>query len=142
MEDFMHTYTQALARTRKRIEETKPALIAKLRSMGVESVEMTYDGENDSGQIEPPIAYDSNKQTVDLNRPWCPPLDVDTSRQDDCILASSLTDFAWDLLAVHHDGFEINDGGYGTIVVHVEDSLVTIDHNARFTDFVNTVVAY
>ena len=37
-----------------------------------------------------------------------------------------------------HDGFEINDGGYGTIRIDVAKRTVILDHDDRVIETVNT----
>ena len=54
-------------------------------------------------------------------------------------LSEALEDFAWMLLFEYHCGFENNDGGYGLIVIDTRETAITIDHNDRVTDVVNTL---
>ena len=37
------------------------------------------------------------------------------------LLQEALDDFAWAVLDAYHDGFENNDGGFGTIVIDVAE---------------------
>ena len=49
-----------------------------------------------------------------------------------------MDDFAWTILAEYHCGFENNDGGFGTITVNAAEATVTLDHNDRVVESVNT----
>jgi len=44
-------------------------------------------------------------------------LDLDGQARDYSSLPQALEEFAWALLRVYHDGFENNEGGYGTIEI-------------------------
>lgn len=52
-------------------------------------------------------------------------------------LRAGLGELAYDWLSETHGGWEINEGSYGDLVVHVEEMMVTLEHNERIME-VNT----
>lgn len=38
-------------------------------------------------------------------------------------------DFAWTAVRHFHDGFENNEGGFGTLTIHVHTGRVKLEHN-------------
>lgn len=95
----------------------KNALLNELSRHGIVSAVIEYDGEGDSGQIEGLAAFGASDQLIALARP----------------LHDQIEEFAWEVLAAHHDGFENNDGGYGDIAIDVTKRTVVRNHNARFS---------
>lgn len=43
--------------------------------------------------------------------------------------------FCWDTLAVHHSGFEIDDGGFGRFTIDVATGAIELEHNDRYVDY-------
>src|SRR5436190_24105294 len=86
------------------------------------------------------LAFRANGESVSLETP---PLALTVKGGETTMrypsLGDALDDYAWELLAVTHARFENYDGGYGTITIDVAKTTVTLDHNQRFTDSVNTV---
>jgi len=82
--------------TLERVRQQLPLLAARLKSIGVASVEVQYDGRSDSGQIEDIICRDANGDRVKLTGK--------TPVTDD-----QLSDIFYDLIEVRHAGWENND---------------------------------
>jgi hypothetical protein len=116
----------------------KSAMLGALRTQGIATVEIDYDGEGDSGQMGDIYAYDAERQSLPINKPVNIAFAPDEEPRHYDSLSEALDDFAWRLLQDRHGGFENNDGGYGTIVIDVPNCSVVIDHNDRFTDAFNT----
>jgi Family of unknown function (DUF6878) len=110
----------------------KKPILAALKRFNIAKAVTVYDGEGDSGQIESITATTVDGKDASL--------DVLFGSQDpqSPTLRDVLDDFAWACLEAYHDGFEINDGGYGDITIDVASGKVLIDHNDRFTDVTNT----
>lgn len=107
----------------------KAELLAALRAAGITSVSVEYNGEGDSGQVDDILAHRGDtkiKAAATI---------LSTGRS----LSDEIDDFAWELLDVYHGGFENNDGGQGQITIDVAAGTVTLDHNDRVTEFLNTV---
>jgi hypothetical protein len=120
--------------TNSSFTSAKSALLKALAARRIATVEITYDGEGDSGQIQDIVAVDIGNARVPLDR------QVTTALSDgkEPTLSEAIDDFAWTVLQEYHGGFENNDGGYGTIAIDVAKGIVTLDHNDRYTDVVNS----
>jgi hypothetical protein len=103
----------------------KAAILKALKSAKIGFVVIHYDGEGDSGQVHDILAY---------HRP-----DLLIPRKITNELREVLDAFAWAILDLYHDGFEISDGGCGEIKIDVAKRSVILDHNDRVTEFVNTM---
>jgi hypothetical protein len=133
-------YAQEQAKRAKRLPLMKAELIKALATIKASRAVIQYDGCGDNGQIESVEAFRANGKAVSLNTP---PFELTVEGSETTgrysSLRDALDDYAWELLAVTHDGFENDDGGYGSITIDVAKAAVTLDHNDRFTDSVNTV---
>lgn len=80
----------------------------------------TYSGSGDSGEIESCDGYtaagEQDNESVDL--------------------AGPARDLIWDLIEEHHSGFEINEGGFGSITLAYTPSIDTISLDFDKTDYV------
>jgi len=120
------------------IAYAKRALLKALRTRGITSVSIEYDGEGDSGQIDGILAWDAKDKPVDINQPVRLALYPGKPASDYGSLREALDDFAWLLLGHFHDGFVDNEGGFGTIRIDVAERSVILDHDARVIETVNT----
>ncbi len=77
---------------------------------------MTYDGCGDDGQIEDIIYFDAEGQAID---------------REDKELDDAVEDYTFSLLP---DGWEINDGSFGTLRIDARTQKAHIEHNGRFVD--------
>lgn len=135
---YIEIYQQNLARNRDHLQAAKPVLIAALTSIGVTHVEVEYDGEGDSGQINSIFGVNDRGETVDLRKPHPVSIEQGDRQHHYDSLEEFIEDFAWDLLGQYHDGFENNDGGFGRVTIEVADARITLDHNDRVVESVNT----
>jgi hypothetical protein len=135
LDDYQHQRQQQEAR----LPTYKGAVLKLLRRAGAAEAIIEYDGEGDDGQIVAVTLHDARgKELPDK------PLPVPAKRtfaelhlsQDS--LEGALEAFAWELLSIHHEGFENNEGAYGTITVDVKQQIVAIEHNARVIELVTT----
>jgi hypothetical protein len=138
MNNYLQSYAEMMAQSQRRLEAAKPTLIAALKNLGVTEVDVEYDGEGDNGQVTDAHAYGKDFQKIDLAKPH--PISIGEGEAvehyeslEDCIEA-----FAWDVIGQHHDGFENNDGGYGTLTINVEAATITLQHSTRFVDSTTT----
>lgn len=101
------------AKTRLRDE-----IIPRLRQHGVANIEAVYSGYGDSGTIDGVQYRDSAGQRVD--RETIP-----------AAVHESLDNCLYEFLP---SGFEINDGGQGTLTVDTQTSRVTIQHQENYIE--------
>jgi hypothetical protein len=123
-------------RTKEKVERLhadKTHIVAALKALGVVLVEVEYDGEGDSGQIDTITAYKADETRVDVAGVSPFVLGDGPAAERFNTLHECLDTFAWDVLWHHHEGFENNDGGFGKIVIDVDDGTVRIEHNWRIS---------
>lgn len=90
-----------------------------LRTKGVERVEAGYDGYGDSGNV---------------NHVAVSPTDVEVKE-----LATRLADFIWATAYSLNPGFEINDGGEGTLTWDIGKDRIDVNHVAFIYDSFESV---
>ncbi|WP_339758604.1 DUF6878 family protein [uncultured Sulfitobacter sp.] len=115
----------------------KSALFSVLSAAGIASVDVTFDGYGDSGQIE---SIDAKADETDVPLPeatvslsiigW---RDTDPTERTMSI-RDAIEQFAYDCLAQTHGGWENNEGAFGTFAFDVTDQSITLDYNQRFED--------
>ena len=115
----------------------KAALFNALSAAGITSVDVTFDGYGDSGQIE---SIDAKSDGADTPLPnatvtltiigW---RDTDPAERT-LSVRDAIEHFAYDCLAQTHGGWENNEGAFGTFVFEVADQSITLDYNQRFED--------
>ena len=114
--------------------ENKAALFDALAEAAITSVEVTFDGYGDSGQIEDIIAKAGDKDvalpavTLELARAeWDNP---DIVRQVHS-LKDAIEQLAYDFLRETHDGWENSEGAFGDFHFDVAQRSITLDYNER-----------
>jgi hypothetical protein len=117
----------------------KNLIFAALAEAGIHSVTVGFDGSGDSGQIEDVEAWNHARDRIPL--PSDRKVQI-TSHNPHQLLAeisleAAIEELAWNYLEETHEGWENNDGAYGTFYFYVPDRTITLEHNERFTD-VNT----
>ena len=124
----------------------KAALFAALAAAGIHTVVVEFDGCGDSGQIEGIGAFNAANEATDLPNAS---VEMKAARYGEPALSTtthSVTDaietIAYDLLARTHNGWENNDGAYGTFTFSVAGHSISLDHHERFTDTTNTSHAF
>ena len=118
LEDY---YRQALERVRREL----PDLANRLKSIGVVTVYVSYDGCGDSGQIEEIVCRDVQGHHVRLTGK--------TPATDD-----QLADLFYDLIDARHPDWGDDDGACGELVWDLEADTLKHTHNVRFTDYSTT----
>ncbi len=115
---YLAQYEQsAKARTETALAALKEELIPRLKKWGVAKVQAEYSGYGDSGCINHIAYLDAQNQ----------PLNMDLVRAaSDPQIESVLYEFL-------PDGFEINDGGQGTLTIDTQTAKVTIQHQENYT---------
>ena len=98
------------------------------------TVNVTFDGEGDSGQIENITADDCAEVPqipLELQQPSWGTGKLDSIQTT---LRESIETLCYDFLSQEQGGWENNDGAYGEFTFHVAERRVELDFNARFTD--------
>lgn len=114
--------------------ENKAALFDALAQAGITSVEVTFDGYGDSGQIEDITAKAADKDValpaVSLeiaHAEWGSPDIVRVTHS----MKDAIEQIAYDFLRETHEGWENNEGAYGDFHFDVNDRTITLDYNER-----------
>jgi Family of unknown function (DUF6878) len=115
----------------------KAIVFAALAEAGIRCVTVEYDGSGDSGQIENVEAWNAGNERIPFPSPFIVRLiSEDPDRlPSPTSLEGSVENLAWDYLEERHDGWENNDGGFGTFVFDVPSRTITLEHNERYTEY-------
>ena len=100
-------------KAREKLNAERAGLLKALREKGVEEIEACYDGYADSGNVQ---GIEVTPDSVKLGD-----------------LEARLADFVWGIAYNLHPGFEINDGGEGTLTWDVESDRINVDHADFYT---------
>jgi hypothetical protein len=118
----------------------KGAVFDALTEAGITTVNVGFDGEGDSGQIEAIWADDSAEVPnipIELLRTAWGSGKLDSVQTT---LHEAIATLCFDFLSQSQDGWENNDGAYGEFTFNVAERRVELDFNARFTD--STLFSY
>jgi len=106
------------AERRRKMEENirneRAELLALLRNAKITGIEANYDGYADSGNVSELSATPESVEVGELD--------------------SRLRDFTWDIASMLHPGFEIDDGGEGTLTWDVTEDRIDLDHADFFSE--------
>ena len=103
----------------ERAKQLRAKLVPKLRRKGVQSVRFEYDGCGDEGNLR----------------------DIIFEPQANAPKNISEVEYAlWSVLAQHFPGFEIDEGGYGTITWNIATDRIKIEHEQNVTSTDSSVV--
>jgi hypothetical protein len=105
-------------RQRDNSRKLREEILPQLAALGIANIEVAYSGYGDSGAID-----------------GCQYRDSDGSRVDRALIPTSLVESlescVYEFLPA---GFEINDGGQGTLTIDVPKGTVTIAHQENYTE--------
>ena len=114
--------------------ENKAALFDALAQAGITSVEVTFDGYGDSGQIEDITAKAGDKDVA------LPAVSLEIAHAEwgsaDIVrvthsMKDAIEQIAYDFLRETHEGWENNEGAYGDFHFDVNDRTITLNYNER-----------
>jgi hypothetical protein len=122
---------------------TLKSVCKALQEQGITSVEMAYSGGGDSGDYEHPVfmregedvSPDGSVERFRLHRKWDfeKALWINTGIEKS---TATLEDAAFDLMVdavrIRHSGWEINEGGEGTVTLDVPLGVVTVNHGSHY----------
>jgi hypothetical protein len=137
--DVATTYKQHEQLLGKANALNKAAVFDALAAAGLSSVNVTFDGEGDSGQIESIDAYKEESSdphplpetAIEVQQAsWnSEKLDSRTSS-----LREAIERLCYDYLEISQGGWENNDGAFGEFQFDVKARTIELEFNARFTD--------
>jgi hypothetical protein len=115
----------------------KPPVFDALAAAGLTRVEVPFDGESDSGQIDGVYAY-ADDARAELPESSLTLHQALQNKADLRITTVSLHDaietLCYDYLSETHGGWENDDGAYGTFEFDVKERSIRLDFNERFSD--------
>lgn len=113
--DFYAQMLEARKRAAEQRVETRAALLVELRALGVTSIEMQYEGYDDSGNVEEVlVSPDTITLTEEMRR--------------------RVEDFGWDFAYALSPGFENNEGGYGELTWALATDKIDVSHSNRYIE--------
>jgi hypothetical protein len=112
----------------------KAAVFDALAMAGINTVNVTFDGEGDSGQIQD-ITADGSAEIpeiqVELQQTDWGAGKIDSSQST---LREAIERLCYDYLSQEHDGWENNDGAFGEFIFSVAAKTIELEFNGRFSD--------
>ena len=98
--------------------QLRSVIIPQLREFHIDHIEAAYSGYGDSGAIDGFQYRDSAGQRVDRTTVPSP-------------VVEQLENCLYELLPA---GFEINDGGQGTVLIDTQTGKITLQHQENYTE--------
>jgi hypothetical protein len=137
----MQSILESIEQHRKTLSETtkanKAVIFEALSAAEIDLVNVTFDGEGDSGQIENIIARKGevqipiSDQTVTVQSASWDGKEVTVREQS---IGEAIEQLCYDFLEQEHGGWENNDGAFGEFTLDVEGKTVELEFNGRYTD--------
>lgn len=134
-DNFLSRYKLHAQTLAEATAKNKGTVFGALSAANITRVEVTFNGEGDSSQIEEIIAFLKDKQ-CGLPAESVPFADVswDETRTSDKPLRDAIESLCYDYLSQEHDGWENDDGAFGEFTFDVTERTIDLDFNARYTD--------
>jgi hypothetical protein len=119
----------------------KAALFDALASVGITTVVVQFDGCGDSGQVE------SIEAKIGENDVELPDAKIEIARshwgnpeieRSAFSIRDAVEQLAYEFLEETHYGWENNDGAYGEFTFDVASRVITLDHNDRIIESINS----
>ena len=128
---------------------------AALAALGIDCVEIAYDGCSDSGCIESVTAYDAAGQVMQTMPVGNIPIRVRDTTWNEKARAyqtrfaerqvpvrKAIEHWCYELLEEHFSGWEIDAGASGTIAIDVNKRRGQLEHEARITETLSDSVTF
>jgi hypothetical protein len=112
----------------------KATVFDALAAAGIATVNVTFDGEGDSGQIDNITADDSPnipQVQIELQKTGWGTGKLDSTQST---LHDAIETLCYDYLSQEQGGWENNDGAYGEFIFDVAQRSIELEFNARFSD--------
>jgi hypothetical protein len=137
MTDFAEITAQwaaKCARQAKANARNQAVIMDALAALGVTQLEVTFDGCGDSGQIEEiAVAGATDTLTGEVtvgSTSWNGP-----DQSENITLRDAVETLCYGLLEAEHDGWENNDGAFGSFTFDVETREIHLEFNGRYTSY-------
>ena len=115
--EFMKNYEQETKTKHEKARDTIAALCDDLFMNLVHTVELEYSGEGDSGEIDRVVFHDVNGKHMTYKMP----------KEKETELRNACFEFL-------PRGFEINEGGYGTVHITIPERKIEVVHSGRIIE--------
>jgi len=138
MSDDFETRCAQHKELRAKVNElNKAVLFDALTPAGITIINVDFDGEGDSGQIngvsalagDQPADLPATRLTLQLLR-W----GQTEPTPSEFTLEAAIEALCYDYLEQKHDGWENNEGGYGEFRIDVDKRTIELEFNGRFID--------
>lgn len=137
-EDFATLYEKNRKAHAEANAINKAVLFDALCAAGITGVTVNFNGEGDSGQIED-INASANGNPAQLPDVQLSIRQIEwgTGKQDshETAIRDAIEELCYDFLEQEHGGWENNDGAFGEFTFDVAGRTITLEFNARFSDF-------
>ncbi len=131
------------------IQQNITTICTALKEQNITSVEITFEGSGDSGEVESITLQHSDGVLSDaadlksdsimfVDQIWNRKCNQYVPQVQKKTLEEGLGQLTCDILQHTHSGWELNDGAYGTIDLTVEGNSLHLDYNERFTEITNS----
>jgi hypothetical protein len=117
--------------------KAKAAFCPILVEHGVVRVTIDYDGGGDEGQVHAIAFFTADNHEVDPPAVNCDRCVTNFHGQitvDQALVEDALDNFAYEALAVFHNGWENGEGACGEISIDTVHQSATLDHNVRVVE--------
>jgi hypothetical protein len=136
-DDFNRKLNQHRAAVAKVNAQNKAAVFKVLSAAGITRIDVTFDGEGDSGQIQEVAAF-SGETSAELLTNTVTLASTHWGADDITIrempLPEAIEELCYGYLEQEHDGWENNDGAFGEFTFDVEERSIALEFHARYTD--------
>lgn len=123
------------------VSRNKVAVFDALAAAGIDTLEVSFDGCNDSGQIEGMLPRRAGEMVplpdvriaghfADYNQ--------DGLVESTAPLQQSIEELCYGFLEMEQGGWEIDEGAFGEFIFDVAARTITLDFNGRYTSHVTT----
>jgi len=136
-DNFIAAYEHQAESLRKAMEINKTTVFDALAAANITSVTVEFDGEGDSGGIETVLAYSGDIRTelpagsILFHQVQ---FGADAPVMTQQTMHEAVEGLCYDCLTLWHDGWENNDGAFGTFTFNVAARTIELEFNGRFTD--------
>ena len=135
----MEAIVQSLSEHRTALGKiNKQRVFEALAANGFTCVNVTFDGEGDSGQIENLAGYVGDELTklpeIKLT-PQTLNWSGDAISTEEKSLSDAIEQLCYNFLEQDHGGWENNDGAFGEFTLDVNQQTVELEFNGRYSDF-------
>lgn len=139
MQDFFERMEQQRREVAKKVESDKARLVGFLREKGVSSVEVSFSGYGDSGNVDDPVyskQIDGQQEVPDTTfnaTVWTDAGSRTVVRNK--TVNELVADLCYAILESRHGGWEINEGSFGGFVIDVEEGSIALTYNQRVESY-------